>query len=277
MAKNLVKYSNKLNNIPLKGFTKRDLNFFYSVCSQVYEKGTDLVELSFDEIADLSAYGDREHPNRLRADLNDMRDKVLACTFSYETEEEDTKGNLFNTFTILKTKPKMKIRVNKDFQEFFNALAKEFTQFELEQYVQLDGVYSKALYRLLKQWRMQGHTQIYSVEDIKALLGTPNYKPKQLMDKIIKPAIDEIKKKKAYPNLWVDVQRDNHKRGKPITGYIFRFGKEEIPGQVSLDVLEDGKYMPPKKKAPAKKNRFNNFDQRNYDNEHYEEIERLNL
>jgi len=239
------------------------------------------VELSFDEIAELSAYTDKSHPDRLRKDLLEVRDKVLSCQFHYETDEVDRKGNLFSTFDILKTKPKAKIKVNKDFQDFFNALASEFTMFELEQYVSLDGIYAKNLYRLLKQWKKNGCTQKYSVDEIIELLGTPDYKPMKLKQKIIDPAVDEIKQKKAFSNLWCEVVYAR-KRGKPVDGYIFHFRKDEVEGQISIETLDGGKYMPDSKpEKPARKkskatNKFNNFPQRKYSDRYYELFEKMN-
>jgi hypothetical protein len=32
MGNEIVKYSNKMNEIPLNGFNKLDLNFFYTLC-----------------------------------------------------------------------------------------------------------------------------------------------------------------------------------------------------------------------------------------------------
>lgn len=267
----MVKYSNKMNNIPLRNFNKRDLNFFYAVCSQVKDKGTNLVELSFDDIAKLSGYGDIEHPKRLREDLNEVRDKVLATQFHYETDEIDRKGNLFGTFDILKTRPKIKVRVNEDFVDFFNALVSEFTFFELEQYVSLNGVYTKNLFRLLKQWKSQGITNYghpYSVEEIKLILGTPDYTPKHLMEKVIAPAVDEIKQKQTFQNLWCEVVYAK-KRGRPVEGYIFHFSKESIPGQISFEnaetfdaITDDMKPKKPRKPRAAKSNKFNNYEQR---------------
>lgn len=264
MANEVVKYSNKLNKVPLKGYNKRDLNFFYSICAKVKDKNSELVELSFDEIAELSNYGDKEHPSRLREDLLEMRKKVLSTQFHYETDTIDRMGNLFSTLDIKKNDNSIKIRVNIDFIDYFNALVSEFTAFELEQYVSLDSRYSKNLYRLLKQWKKQGYTQKYTVDELKELLGTPNYKPMILMRDILKPSIEELKKKKTFSNLWVEVIYKKG-RGKPIDGYIFHFRKHEIEGQMHFDTYENGKYMP-------KSNKFNELKQKqSYDIDKLEE------
>lgn len=259
MANEIVKYSNKMNKIPLAGYSKRDLNFFYSICAKVKDRNSELVELSFEEIATLSNYGDFSHPERLREDLQDMRKKVLSTQFQYETDTVDRMGNLFSTLDIKKDEDAIKVRVNVDFIDYFNALVSEFTSFELEQYVSLDSRYAKNLYRLLKQWKTQGKTPKYTVEELKDLLSTPDYKPMIFMRDIIKPAVEELKKKRTFSNLWCEVVYKKG-RGKPVDGYIFHFRKDEIEGQMSFETWEYGKCMP--KSKP--KNKFNQFEQQDY-------------
>ena len=82
---------------------------------------------------------------------------------------------------------------------------KIFTSFELQEYVALDGIYAKSLYRILKQWKMHGCTKKYSVSEFKELLSTPDYEPKILMRDVIKPAVEEINKSGAFKNLRCEV------------------------------------------------------------------------
>lgn len=265
MGKDIVKYSNKMNKIPLSNFTKYDLNFFYSVCSQVKEKGEDVVYISFGDIREMAAY--TMHMGNFIEDIKRTRDKVLATQWRYQFDSVDRAGNLFSTFDIDTEKELVRVRVNVDFLDYFNALVNEFTVFELEQFVSLDSKYTKILYRLLKQWRSVGETPKYTVDDIKELLGTPDYAPMILMRDIIKPSIEELKKKKAFSNLWVDV-RYKKGRGKPIDGYVFKFRKDIIEGQQSFDSYEGGKYMPTAAEPTTKrrkKNSFNEHEQQNYD------------
>lgn len=276
--KEIVKYSNKMHNFPLKGFTQNELNFFYVICSQIKDRGADLIELDFDTIKSLSDYKPTSNA-RFVEDLGHINEKLMKCSGRLETEEEIVYFNLFSTFRVLKTRPVLKIRVNVDFLDFFNDIAREFTSFELKQYVSLDGVYSKSLFRILNQWKRNGATKKYSVSEMIELLGTPDYKPMKLKQKIIDPAVKEIRQKKAFANLWCEVIYAK-KRGKPVEGYIFHFGKNDIEGQISIETLENGKYMPdtkePSKKTSSKpkKNNFNNFEGRKYSQRYFQLLEK---
>lgn len=237
MSKEIIKYSNKLNSIPLKNFEKVDLNFFYAICAKVREKGSELVEIPLDEIKVMTEYKSTS-VERFKSDLVRMNEKLRSCHGIYETDDEIVQFNLFSTFTIVKSRKVLKIRVNPDVAWLLNNIAKEFTSFELQEYVSLDGIYVKALYRLLKQWKTHGCTKKYGVSELKELLSIPDYETRRFLDKVINPAIEEINKSGAFKNLRCEVIKAK-KRGRPVEGYIFRFDLEDLSGQISFSDLEE--------------------------------------
>lgn len=296
MAKEIVKYNNKMNQIPLKNFEKTDLDLFYTICAKIRDKNTCIMEFTFDELKESINYKITD-TKRFIADLDRMNDKLLGIKHKFEDEDTLERFNLFSTFVIHKRKHTLEVAVNSKYAYMLNELAKEFTSFELHEYVSLNGIYSKALYRLLKQWKTKGITKLYGVEELKELLATPNYSPKDIMKEVINPAVEDIKKHKAFSNLWCEVVYAK-KRGKPVEGYIFHFGKEDLKGQISFRSLEDfdqitndmsesekrqaikiAKDIVKGEKKPKKKNSFNNFSERKYTKEQMLELERklLNL
>lgn len=236
MAREIIKYNNKMNNIPLKNFEKNDLNFFYAICSKVKNHGSEKLEISFDEIKELTNYN--QSKDRFIADLDRMNGKLMSCSGRFETEDEIVRFNLFSTFRIIKSRKVLKVGVNEDFTWLLNNIAKEFTSFELQEYVSLDGIYAKALYRLLKQWKTQGKTPKYGVTELKELLSTPDYAPKDVMKEVINPAVEEIKSSGAFENLWCEVVYAK-KRGKPVDGYIFHFSADDLKGQITFKDVEE--------------------------------------
>lgn len=237
MSKEIIKYSNKLNNIPLKNFEKVDLNFFYAICAKVREKGSELVEIPLDEIKVMTEYKSTS-VERFKSDLIRMNEKLRSCHGIYETDDEIVQFNLFSTFTIVKSRKVLKIRLNPDVAWLLNNITKEFTSFELQEYVSLDGIYAKALYRLLKQWKTHGCTKKYGVSELKELLSIPDYETRRFLDKIINPAVDEINKSGAFKNLRCEVIHAK-KRGRPVEGYVFHFDLGDLSGQISFSDLEE--------------------------------------
>lgn len=236
MSKEIVKYDNKMNKIPLKKFEKIDMNFFYAICAKVKERGTELVEIPLEDLKELTGYRSTSL-ERFKEDLLRMNRKLIDCNGMYETEDEIVQFNLFSTFTIVKSRKVLKVKVNQDVAWLLNGIAKEFTSFELQEYVSLTNIYAKALYRLLKQWKTQGKTPEYSVAEFKELLATPDYETRRMVDKVINPAIEEIKIIKGFETLWCEVVYAR-KRGRPVQGYIFHFDPEDLSGQVSFSSIE---------------------------------------
>jgi plasmid replication initiation protein len=254
MANEVVKYNNRMNDIPLNGFNQRDLNFFYALCAKVRDKDTNVITITFDEIKQLSGYTATSTDTFIK-DLERMNLKLLTCHGIIETDEVISSFVLFTTFSIYKQEQVLKVSVNHDYSYLLNHLAKEFTMFELQQYVSCSSTYSKGLFRLLKQWKSVGTTPIYHVEELKTLLDTPDYKPKILMRDIIEPAIEELKAKKVWSKLWVEVIYKRG-RGKPVDGYRFHFADNTMEGQLTLDNFID------EKPRGRKKNKFNDYENR---------------
>lgn len=282
MGNELVKYSNKMNNMPLKNFEKIDLNFFYAICSKVREKGTDLVEIPLEELKEITGYRSTS-AERFNEDLKRMNQKLISCNGQFETDEEIVFFNLFSTFRIVKSKSILKVRVNSDMTWLLNNIASQFTAFELQEFVGLSGIYSKALYRLLKQWKTKGCTPEYRIDAFKELMACPNYAPKDVMKEVINPAVEEIKESKLFDDLSCEVVYAK-KRGKPVEGYIFHFGKENrritfddveeytegMTSEQKAAVVKAANNMLKEKKKKPKKNSFNDFPQRDYDFEQLE-------
>lgn len=290
MAKEIVKYNNKMNNFPLKNFEKLDMNLFYTICEKVKNHGSDQIEIDFNEIKKMSNYN--QNNVRFISDLERMNLKLLLCNGRIETEDEIVRFNLFSTFRIIKSRKVLKISVNEEFAWMLNDIAREFTSFELQEYVSLDGIYAKALYRILKQWKTQGKTPKYDVETLKEILDTPDYDNKHLKDLVIKPAISEINSSGAFKNLTCEVVYAK-KRGRPVDGYIFHFDPEDVSGQISFtdnetfdaicqDMSSDEiaatlavaknivKSKEKPKKSKKKADSFNNFDARIIDKRYRE-------
>lgn len=258
MPKEIVKYNNQMNTVSLKSYTPYDLDILYAICSQVKERGEDIVYIDFDDMAEMIDYK-REHD--LLADIKRARSKIIKTSWQGNIEDGVSReGNLFSTFDIDENNERVRVRVNVDFQDYFNNLVSNFTRFELKQFAQLESRYSKSLYKNLRQWKSRGEVS-YSIDELKEKLDTPNYETKTLMRDVIRPVIEEFKEKKTFANIWFEPIYAR-KRGKPIKALMFHF--KTVEGQQSLFTYEGGKYMPTAdeepRKATTKRRKKNSFD-----------------
>ena len=275
----IVKYENSLNRIPLTGLTREDLDLFMYICHRVRDNGDSLLRFTYYEIK--KAIGREDFNNAyFDAEIQNMANRLKRIEGSVKGEE----FNLFSTF-VFTAEPKehirfgkldactMIVRVNEDYLFLFNELDARFMAFELQEYVKLESKYSKNLYRLLKQWRTQGKTSFYEADLIRALMDCPSgYKSNDFMQKILEPASKELQEKGCFRDLKIICERDPSKRGRPVKGYSFTFKaeKKDAPTE-DTPAVEDKKPRQKKASAPDPKNRFNNFQQRDYD---FAELER---
>lgn len=269
----IVKYDNTINSLKFKNFTQKDFDFFWAICSKVSEKGNVQVALSFQELRELTNYKETDR-NRMSSDLDRMFQKLLRIVYRYEDEESITMFNLFSKYKILKTRDELQVRVTEEFLPLLNNLESRFTMFELREIVGLTSKHSKTLYRILKQWRTQGKTQIFTLEELKNYFDcNDNMEFKFFQRDILKVAIEEINTKGYFKNLQIIVNREERKRGKPIKNILFSFEKEETKKKTPEFIKDTLNQI--KKETPVKsKNNFNNFPQRNYSKKDLEEMEK---
>ena len=267
----IVKYDNYMNSLKFTGFTVTDFNFLMTLCNKLRDKNITEIIISFDELRQKTGY--TQHSiKQFVLDLERMNDKLMRITCKLRTETEIIMFVLFPTFQINLDKQELTVAVNEKFKFILNELVKNFTRFDLAEFIQLNSRYSKTLYRLLKQYRTTGYYEM-NLEDFKMKMDVPKaYTGKRIMDNIINPVMEELKK--YFKNLKCAVQYE-HKRGRPVKGYIFTFEPEEKIKQPEKIVKKQ--LSPNKKGNKIKNNRFNNIDGHNYSSDFYNNLEKNGL
>ncbi|GAA7840027.1 hypothetical protein JP0186_07070 [Helicobacter pylori] len=102
-----------------------------------------------------------------------------------------------------------------------------FTSFNLLEFQQVRGKYAKTLYRLLKQYKSTG---ILSVEwtQFRELLDIPkDYKMENIDQKVLTPALKELKKIYPFEHLSYKKERRNSHDKRKVTHIDFYF--EQLP------------------------------------------------
>lgn len=258
----IVKYDNYMNNLNFKGFTTTDLNFLMVLCNKLRDKETSEIIVSFDELREKTGYT-QTSIDKFVSDLKRMNKKLMEITCSLNTDSKITMFVLFPTFEISLESQLLTVSVNHKFKFILNELAKNFTRFELNEFIELGSKYTKNLYRLLKQYRNTGYYEV-NIEKFREVMDiSKSYTNRDVMSKVISMALKELDG--HFSNLHCK-PKYAHKRGKPITGYIFTFTPE-------IRVKEEPR-QGNKKQAngnPSSYSKFSNMNQREYD---YEELER---
>ena len=228
----IVKYDNYMNSLKFTGFTTTDFNFLMTLCSRMRDRDINKITFSFAELRSITEYKKSNSIKQFVSDLEHMNEKLMRVIYKIKTETKIIMFVLFPTFEIDMEKQELTVAVNEKFKFILNELIKNFTRFDLKEFIKLDSKYSKTLYRLLKQFKTTGIFEI-KLDDFRKKMDCPvSYSTKYMMDKIIKPALKELQ------NYFTDLQctvQYAHKRGRPVEGYIFTFTPEpkEIPEEAA--------------------------------------------
>ena len=270
---NIVKYDNYLNTIKFNGLKSIELNVVMALCSKMKEQGNKYVQLTYKELKEimfLKHITDEELRQLIRATakkLGDVNGEVVLPTGKI------VDFNLFPTRIDDPNEHTFIIRINEDVMFILNDLTKNFTLFELSEFISLSSKYSKHLYRLLKQYRSTGYYTI-GIEELKSFLDIPDsYENKRIRYEILVPSVKELSK--FFIGLDFQKKTKNTK-GREVIGYIFTFEAETIPKR-NITKQSEQKQAPKKSNQTKKTNKFNDFPQRDYSEEDIRELEKLLL
>lgn len=268
LGNEVVKYDNLVNEFSFIGFTERDLDLFMTLCYEIKDEGTELLEFTYAEIKELINYKPTDL-RRFKNELDRMSDKLSVLQIKKRDDKGFVKFTLFPTWESDLDSQTLTVRVNPDFAYLFNDVRKNFTRLELNEFIRLKSKYSKNLYRLLKQYRKSGVYRI-AVDLFRERMGCPlSYSNKEFMRTCVTPAIKELSQG-YFDNLKVTPIHDR-KRGAPIIAYEFTFARtDQIIGQTYISMEQE-------QRTPRKKNKFKNFEERNVSKQALSDLERALL
>lgn len=126
----------------------------------------------------------------------------------------------------------VKLRFAPEIVPLITRLEENFTWYELMQVANLN-LYATRLYELLVCWRSTGKTPIIEIHDFRSKLGLFETEYKAMCDfkkRVLDPAIKQINE---HTDITVKVEQ--HKAGRSITGFSFKFKQKQQPKSVKLN------------------------------------------
>lgn len=277
----VVKYHNYMNSLKFTRFTSVDFNFLIALCSRMKDKDTKKVTFSFEELREITGYT-RTSLQVFAKDIMRMNEKLIKMNCTLEQDDEVFQFVLFPTFATSVKKQTLTVAVNEQFKFILNDLVKNFTRFDLKEFIELQSKYAKTLYRLLKQWRGTGQYIFNDIDQFREIMDVPKaYSNMRIWEKIITPAVKEISKlDKSFINFQCEPLYAK-KRGKPLAGYKFTWQPEQPPKPIHTDVESTAAgtssrppSQPQKTYYNKPKNQFFEFHQREVTDEELDELEK---
>ncbi|MBP7140051.1 MAG: replication initiation protein [Caldisericia bacterium] len=227
----IVKYHNDLNDLVFKTFELKELDIFYTIIFKM--KGKTEAIFTADEIKKMAT---TETGNRSAERFFLSLDKVFKTQLQVLDKEGVTDYHLFITKNINPEKTEVKIKLHPDCIYILNNLVKNFTKFELSEFLNLKSEYSKILFRHLKQFESTGKL-IFLMQDFRLLFNVPNvYKQGHIDQKILNPIVKELQP--IFKNLKYTKER----KGVPVHKIIFTWDSiKKIDDTISESEKEKNK------------------------------------
>lgn len=191
----LVMYNNDLNSLVLpESFTDTELRIFFAIVSRLRDKGTTEVTFPYAYLKDITK--DKSHATKKQyaAMVASTYHKLIGLRFAYSNSQVEGEVNIFQGYEKNLTDNSFTISVSPKFQYIFNDLVQNgsFTAWSLGEFCDLQGVYTKNLYRLLKQWKYIGKAS-FVLKDFRAFMGVPeSYATKEVTRRVINPAVEKL-------------------------------------------------------------------------------------
>ncbi|TNB54926.1 replication initiation protein [Campylobacter helveticus] len=268
--KEIVKYNNDLNYMPMPNFKGRQQDLFFAILSQIQEKhdSKNTLQRFFDpekrklvipfkkfvEICRIDEW------NRSFTEIwHEIRDFLNILT-SYKIEYK-TKRSYYNFVCFEEAEhdtweQTINITFQKRFYDMVVSYKLGFTAFELAEFISLNSKYTKTLYRILKQFRSTGKAY-FSWDEFLRIMDIPeSYKNCDIDKQILKPTLKELTELTIFDQMRVpfknlayekEKQKGTRGRGGKVIGITFTFKPENIDMQklqheVEQMQSEDDKY-----------------------------------
>ena len=239
--KEVTRYKNEMNHIPMRKWTAEEMNFFFAVLTRMRDEGTHLIVMDKHELAELANYT-ITYNKLYEKTMNSLANKVGDLKYWKQSSNSLVTMPLFTFFEANWTddlsEMTVEIEVNKRFEYILNEWNEgSWTQFMLDEFTEIQSTYSKSLFRLLKQWRTKGVRE-FSIDEFKQLMDVPkSYSSGMITSRIINNSVEDLQP--YFKDLKVKVLKSNS-RGTPIIGFRFTW-KPEKTGTWVTD-----KYQEPK-------------------------------
>lgn len=234
----VAKYSNDFNAVPLKDFSLVQKKILMTLIWLIKETDGSDITIDYDRFISLAQSKPRSLEEGIRLIRQTFR-KILSLSITeIETETSYEEFMLFTARKVDKKNGEITVRVNPDYFSLIKDFANEYTKFPLQIGNRFSKQYTIDIYKFLRQFADTGFW-VVTVENFKRYLAIPDsYGATKIREKIINPALEELKK--YYPNLRLEevkAKRKRGERGRPkVTSYRFHFDKE------ARDAWEDDKY-----------------------------------
>lgn len=255
MSKDIVKYGNDFNLLPMPQLKALQMDIFMAILSLVKEKKENVpyqakffnpklrkLIIPQKDFINLCRLQDSNLPyTDIFWLIDDTLKKLVKTIIAYQKDEKTIYNFVcFEIGAIIDKE--IHITFTKAFYDMIMNYKYGFTAFELSEFVNLGSKYTKTLYRLLKQYRTTGKFIIKFSNFLEIMGIPPSYKMADIDRQILKPTISELAEptffdadRIPFENLkYKKIKGKGRGQGGNVIGIEFTFTPQRKPNELEL-------------------------------------------
>ncbi|RZK37665.1 MAG: RepB family plasmid replication initiator protein [Hymenobacter sp.] len=213
---------------------------FFLISKLSKEQKTSVYSLDISDLAKIT--GKKYHLSYLRQATEDMGNKM----FEIETPDRYKQLWLFRTVEFIKGTRIMEVKLSEDILPYLFDLKNNFTSYELAAALRLKSKYAKRIYQFCSQWKDQGKTKKYDIEDFKKMLRILDDKGHDKMPRAsdFKASVLDISVKQINEHTELHISYKLEKQGKAFKNIVFTV-KPQAQAETVPFTLESTATAPP--------------------------------
>jgi plasmid replication initiation protein len=235
-----IRQHNALTNARYE-YTELQLDLLFFLISKLRKDRQDRVyELNIKDLSLLT--GKKYNAAYLHKATSDMGSRV----FEVQTETRYRQLWMFQRVDYLLGQGIIEIKLTEDITPYLFDLKENFTSYELASALRLTSKYAKRIYQYCSQWKDQGETKKYDIQDFKQMLGLLDDKGK---DKTIRmsdfrESVLDVAVKQINEHTELHISYKLEKRVRTYKNIIFTVKAQALAETIPFDLVATAPTLP---------------------------------
>jgi plasmid replication initiation protein len=235
-----IRQHNALTNARYE-YTELQLDLLFFLISKLRKDRQDRIyELNIKDLSSLT--GKKYNAAYLHKATSDMGSRV----FEVQTETRYRQLWMFQRVDYLLGQGIIEIKLTEDITPYLFDLKENFTSYELASALRLTSKYAKRIYQYCSQWKDQGETKKYDIQDFKQMLGLLDDKGK---DKTIRmsdfrESVLDVAVKQINEHTELHVSYKLEKRVRTYKNIVFTVKSQALAETIPFDLVATAQDLP---------------------------------
>lgn len=235
-----IRQHNALTNARYE-YTELQLDLLFFLLSKLRKDQQDRVyELNIKELSLLTSK--KYNAAYLHKATSDMGSRV----FEVQTETRYRQLWMFQRVDYLLGQGIIEIKLTEDITPYLFDLKENFTSYELASALRLTSKYAKRIYQYCSQWKDQGETKKYDIQDFKQMLGLLDDKGKDKAVRMsdFRESVLDVAVKQINEHTELHISYKLEKRVRTYKNIVFTVKSQALAETIPFDLVATAQPLP---------------------------------